>query len=483
MSNLLASLNVTASALNAFDLALETTQNNVANAQTPGFAKQTQTLDAAAFNLSAGEVGGVTAGAVISARDQFAEQNVHTQNMQLGASTQDVTSLTQLQNLFPVSQTSGIANALNGLFSSFSGWAESPNDSTAQQSVINNATTVAQAFQETATGLNQFAQTTDQQLQQTVSNINQLAAQLAGDNKLIQQGDIGDAGLDASIHNTLDQLSQYVNFTSTQQTDGTTTVLVDGQTPLVMGATQFSLGFQMAQPTNPAPVNASGPPNAVVLGFDGSDITSQITSGQLGSLLNTRNTVLPAYIGDAYQSGTINTLAQQFAETVNGMLTSGNITDGPPAQAGRALFTYDTTNSTNVAQTLAVDPTMDGTQLAAIQPGPPEVANGVALSLAGLSDPQGSTGQINGQSFTGYYGNMAANVGTALNVATDQQSAQQAAVAQAQNLRQQSSGVNLDQEAVSLVQFQKAYDANSRFVSVIDSITADLMNMIGTVAS
>ena len=37
MANILASLNVTAGALNAFDLALETTQNNVANAQTPGY--------------------------------------------------------------------------------------------------------------------------------------------------------------------------------------------------------------------------------------------------------------------------------------------------------------------------------------------------------------------------------------------------------------------------------------------------------------
>ena len=71
-------------------------------------------------------------------------------------------------------------------------------------------------------------------------------------------------------------------------------------------------------------------------------------------------------------------------------------------------------------------------------------------------------------------------MGTALNQATDQQTAQQSAVAQAENLRQQASGVNLDQEAVSLVQFQKAYDANSRFVTVIDTITSDLINMVAT---
>jgi flagellar hook-associated protein 1 len=483
MANILASLNVTAGALNAFDLALETTQNNVANAQTPGYVKQSLPLDSLAFNLPAGEIGGVSAGAVTSARDQFAEQNVHNQNILLGSATQDVNSLTQLQNLFPVSQSSGIANALNGLFSSFSGWSENPNDPSARQSVMQNAATVASTFQQTAQGLAEFTQTTNAQIQGTVTDINQLAAQLTAANQEIQEGNGANAGLDANIHNTLDQLSQFVNFTASQQSDGTYTILVDGQTPLVIGGQQFSLGSQMAQPTNPPPVNVNGPPHVVILGADGSDITSQVTGGQLGSLVNLRNTVLPTYIGDAYQSGSVNTLAQQFADRVNNLLTSGNVTDGPPPQAGTALFTYDTADPTNVAQSLAVNPSITGAQLAAIQPGPPEVANGIALTLAGLSNSQDPSDEINGQSYTGYYAGIASSVGTALNQAADQQTAQQSAVAQAENLRQQASGVNLDQEAVSLVQFQKAYDANSRFVTVIDTLTSDLINMVATTAA
>ncbi len=111
------------------------------------------------------------------------------------------------------------------------------------------------------------------------------------------------------------------------------------------------------------------------------------------------------------------------------------------------------------------------------------MANGIPLALAGLSNPQDPADEINGQSFTAYYAGIASSVGTALNQATDQQTAQQSAVAQAENLRQQASGVNLDQEAVSLVQFQKAYDANSRFVTVIDTITSDLINMVATTAT
>lgn len=483
MSNLLATLNVSATALNAFSLALETTQNNVANAQTPGYATQTQTLSSLAFNLGDGEIGGVLAGAVTSARDEFAEQNVHTQNALLGAASQNVTSLTQLQNIFPVSGGYSIADALNNLYSSFSGWSESPNDASAQQNVLNQAGAVASAFQNAAQGLSQFTQNTGGQIQRTISDINQLTSQLAADNQEIQQGNSGDAGLDANIHATLDQLSQYATFTAAKQNDGTYSILLDGQTPLVLGSQQYQLSSQMAQPANLAPVNDNAPPHAVILAPDGSDITSQVAGGQLGALVNLRNTVLPGIIGDAYQQGSINTLAQQFADRVNSLLTSGNITDGPPAQGGVPLFSYDTLNSTNAAASLSVNPDISAGQLAAIDPGPPEVSNGLAIDLSNLSNSQNAAGQIGGQTYTQYYADIASGVGLQLNTATQQQTARQSALAQAQSMRQQASGVSLDQEAVKLVQFQNAYEANSRFVTVIDTIAQDLMNMVATTAA
>jgi flagellar hook-associated protein 1 FlgK len=467
-------------ALGAYDAALLTIQNNIANAQTPGFAAQTQSLAAESFDVSNGLVGGVSDGQVISSRDEFAEQNVHNQNSQLGSATQTVNSLTELQNFFPISGTSGIPGALNNLYTSFSNWAETPNDSNARQNVLQNAATVAAQFQSTAQGLTQFAQSTDIQIQNTVTDINNLAAQLVADNKEIEIGNTHDAGLDANIHSTLDQLSQYVGFTTQKQSDGTYMVLADGQTPLVIGSQQYSISFQMSQPTNPAPTNPSGPPHAVIRAADGTDITGQVNSGQLGALVNLRNSVLPQYIGDAYQNGSINTLAQQFADRVNNLLTSGNISDGPPAQAGVPLFTYDTTNPTNVAATLAVSPSITQSQLAAIQTGPPEVSNGTALALAALANPQDPSSTIGGQSYTGYYATLAASVGTALSQETDSQTAQQAAVTQAQNLRQQESGVNINEQAVQLVQFQQTYAANSRFVSVIDTIANDIIQMVGT---
>jgi flagellar hook-associated protein 1 len=477
MSSLVASLSVTAGALNAFSESLETIQNNIANAQTAGYAAQSLPLEATTFDPPNGDLGGVTAGAVQSSRNEYDETALRNQTILLGAANQSVSSLTELQSLFDISGTSGIATSLNNLFAGFSAWAQSPNDASAQQNVITNATDLATTFQQTASGLSQFTQTTNQQLQQTVSTINQLAGQLQADNQQVQGGDSNDPALDANIHSTLDQLAQYVNFTATKQTDGTYTVLAGGQTPLVVGAQQYNLSLEMALPTNPPPTNATGPPSAQILASDGTDVTSQIDSGQLGALLTLRNTILPTYIGNAYQAGDINTMAQQFADSVNQQLTSGNISDGPPAQTGIALFTYDTVNSSNVAATIAVNPAIAAGQLAAIQPGPPEVANGVALSLAQMSDPTSAAQEINGVSYTDYYGDMASSIGASLDNATGQQTLQQSAVAQAQNLVQQASGVNLDSEAVNLVEFQRAYDANSHFVTVLDQITSDIILM------
>jgi len=95
-----------------------------------------------------------------------------------------------------------------------------------------------------------------------------------------------------------------------------------------------------------------------------------------------------------------------------------------------------------------------------------------------MSNGTDSADQIDGDTYSQFFGGMASSIGNALNNATGQQTVQQTAVAQAQNLRQQTSGVSLDEEATILVQFQRAYDANSRLISVLDQITLDAINIL-----
>ena len=478
MSNLLTSLLTSANTLSAYDQILQVSQNNISNANTPGFVKQRQALEALPFDPTTGRPGGVAAGDVVSARDEYAEQSVRRQNVLLGQAQQDVGSLTQVQSAFDISGDSGIPGALNGLFQSFSAWAQSPNDPVARQTVIEHATDVASAFQQTAANLTQTALDTQHTLAASVDAVNTLSGRLCSLNRLALANTGADSSLDAQIHSTLEDLSQYVSFTATQREDGSVTVLMNGETPLVVDGEQHKLSWTLTKPTSPEPTYTDAPGSLRLLAADGSDVTGKTTSGQLGSLLNTANTVLPAYLGDARQQGDLNRMAEQFAQRVNNLLTSGNVTDGPPAQAGVALFTYDA-NSTNAAATLAVDRNaVKPGLLGAIQPGPPYVSNGIPLALSGLASPQNSADKIDSESFTQFYGSMAARSGSLLNDANARVSVQQSTLSQAKNLRQQMSGVSLDEEATIVIQFQRAYEATSRMISILNQLTEDTINLL-----
>src|SRR2546423_881164 len=100
MGNLLVSLFNSANALGVYNQALATTENNVLNASTPGYAKQVQTLTALPFDIASGLPGGVGAGPIVSTRNAFAEQSVREQQSQLGYQQQISTDLQQLQNYF-----------------------------------------------------------------------------------------------------------------------------------------------------------------------------------------------------------------------------------------------------------------------------------------------------------------------------------------------------------------------------------------------
>lgn len=477
MSNLLTSLVNSATALRVFERVLVVSQNNVANVSTPGYAAQRLSLLATDFQPELGLVGGVRAGEIQSARSEYAEQAVRRQSQSLGFFDQTVASLAPLEAAFDISGERGIAGALNGLFQSFSAWSLSPNSTTARHAVIDSARQLAESFRQAAASLTSAAVDTDRQIRQTVEQINQLGVRLQQCN-LERRGGMNDAGLDAKVHTVLEELSELADFTVLFQPDGSVTVLLGGQTPLVVGEHHHPVSAAFYNSSEPPPEYPGATPPAHVVDWEGRDITSQISQGRLGGLLHLRNTVLPSLRGDAYQVGDLNLLAKAIADRVNQILTAGWITDGPPPESGVPLFTYDATNDALVAQSLALNPGITPGSLAAIDPGPPYVGNGTAMRLAGLVNPEDSADRIGGFSYTEYYGNLAARVGRMLVEARQNQDFRAQTVAQARYLRDEISGVSLDEEAVLLVEFQRAYQAAARMVSVLSELTEITVNLL-----
>ncbi len=476
MGSLFAALGTAGNSMDVLEQAIGVVQSNVANASTPDYVTQTLTLSASPFDTVNNVWGGVQAGVVQSARDVSAEQAVWSANESVGYSTQQSSSLNALQANFNVSGTTGVPGALSTLYSSFSAWSANPTDPTSQQQVITAAQGFAQAFNAASSSIEQIRTQTDQQASSTISEINRYSSQIAAINTQIRQSGGSNAGLQTQLYSTLEQLSNLAPISVQTQSDGTSTVLLGGQIPLVIGQNQMPLS--MASTPSPGAAYPGAAPDDQVLDSSGRDVTSLISGGTLGGLLNFRNTTVPSIIGDGQQQGTLNQLAQGVADRVNTLLTSGQISSDPPAVSGVPLFSYDGTSPTSVAGTLSVSPTVTGAQLAAIDPGPPVAANGIASHLAHLADPQSAADMLNGQSFTAFYSVLAADVGEQAASASTDQTTQTQQLAQAQNLRAQVSGVSLNDQASLLLQFQNSYQASAQVIGTIKTMLQTLFTTL-----
>ncbi len=234
MGNLFSALGTAGDALRAFQTALDVTQNNVTNSNTPDYAKQVPIFDSLSFQPQNGLLGGVAEQSQ-DTRSALADSAVRQQTSLLGQYQQLQTSLSSLQSVFDVSATSPIPTALNQLFQSFSNWSANPGDATAQSAVLSSASQVAAAFQQSANQLDSIRTSADGDIQSTVAQINQDAALIQSYNATIAKGSTPDPGMDAQLNSALESLSNLANIQVIRGNGNTVTVLLGGQTPLVIG--------------------------------------------------------------------------------------------------------------------------------------------------------------------------------------------------------------------------------------------------------
>jgi flagellar hook-associated protein 1 len=459
MGSLTTALLNSAGALQVFQQGFNVIENNVTNANTPGYSAQRQTLQAAPFEQGTGLLGGLRAGPVTSADSPFLDRAVRNQTQQLGSAQQQASDLNQIQPLFDTSGQALVPGALSAFFNSFSQLSVNPNDQPSRQNVITAAQTVAQQFNANALGIQRAQTSVQQEAGETVNTINQLAAQIANINREYQATPdrAQDGGLQAQLNSALDQLSQYASYTTIANPDGSYNVLIGGQTSLVTGAQSNAIT---------ANSTASG---TAIFDAQGNDITAQLQNtgsnnggGALGAELQTSNVTLPGYLNSR------NNIAQTFANSVNTALNQGLDSTGNPPTVN--LFQYN--GLTGAAATLSVT-NITPAQIAAASAGAPG-GNGNALAVANIANQA----IIGGSTITQAYGNLAGQVGQDVANAKQEQTTQQELVDQVKQQRQAATGVSLDAEAAQLLQLQQAYQAVGQLVTTLNQLTQTVIDMV-----
>ena len=449
MVGLNGSLSIATEALGAQTAALEVANNNIANANTPGYSRQVVSLSSAALVQQGMTVDeGVSYQGFTSVRDSVLDMAINAATSDQGSLTAQSTLLTQINSAFSGTAT-GIGASLSTLFSDISALSTTPTDPSARQTVLSDANALADAFHQGAAALSNASSAANQQVSAAVAQVNQLSQQIAALNGQIAETNGGDAGALTDQRDELTtQLAQLIGV-STTQTGGTPTLTTTNGSPLVIGDTSYALQVTTA------PDGA-----AHVLDAQGNDITDALSGGTIGGAITARDNAIPAL------SQQLDALASQFGSAMNSAQAEGYDLNGNP---GTAMFAVPTTGSAAAGISVALT---SGSQIAASSDGSSGSSGNVNALLAVQSSDLPS-----GASPTDTYASLVGNIGFAGSQVNSNLTATTSSLQQLTSQQDSESGVSIDEETANLIRYQQAYSAAARVISTINDMYGMLMNM------
>jgi flagellar hook-associated protein 1 FlgK len=310
--------------------ALQTTGNNIANANTQGYSRQQVELSTAKGQYTgAGFFGqGVNVTTVTRSYDRFLTAQASSTNSVASADAARNDQLTQLENVFPLGE-SGLGYAAGKLLNAFVDVANNPQDASSRQVVLTRAQELSTRFATAGAQLNTLQIGVTLDVRSAVDTLNSQAKQLADLNKQISALN----GTGQPPNDLLDQrdqliadISSKINVTTIQADDGSVGLFIGGGQSLVLGANANTL---KASPDDydPAKVQIT----LVEGGVDRPVLSQSITGGSIAGLLRFQNDDLSA----------ARNLLGQMAVAISGAINqqqSLGLDAGQPAAAGAPIF-------------------------------------------------------------------------------------------------------------------------------------------------
>src|SRR5689334_1328942 len=323
-------LNIGQRALMANYAALQVTGNNVANANTPGYSRQSVEL-ATAFSQQTGSGffgKGVDVTTVTRAHDAFLTREAATAASLAAADDARSSQLQKLETVFPTGED-GLGYTAQQLFNAFVDVSNKPQDTAARQVVLARVGDLAARFRAASDQLDAQQAGIAQDLRTSVESINALTTRIASLNANIASAQ----GTGHAPNDLLDQrdaaiadLSKIVQVTTVASADGTVGVFLGGAQRLVLGGESTPL-VALADPFDPAKVqlgvSEGGTTRAFPDGF--------IAGGSVAGLLRVQNHDIP----DA--RGLLGQMASAIAGALNDQQALG-VDLGSPPGAGAPLL-------------------------------------------------------------------------------------------------------------------------------------------------
>jgi flagellar hook-associated protein 1 FlgK len=376
---------ITASAISALQTnqaALNVVSNNVANLNTPGYARRVvneQTLSAD------GQLTGVDIATVERVTNQFLQQEQLAAGGTASQYDTMATLFSQLNGLLGgPGDNQSLATQLTNVASAFATASQAPTSSASQTGVLNALNGLASSFSNVSSTISSLQNQVDQQVVNSVGSTNTLIQQVYQLNAQIKtanaSGDQASALLDQR-DTALNNLAQVMGIKTTTNADGSVNVSTTDGINLVSntyaqlsysgGAQNGSYSNITIQDVNPANGNLLGSPQA---------LDPHLSSGSLKGMIDMRDQVL----GGLGQS--LGNLAQQTALAFNAQSNANAAFPPPTSLTGRdtGLLSTDALNFTGDTTIAVTDSSGNLVSRIDVDFGPPgtlSVDGGAAQSL------------------------------------------------------------------------------------------------------
>jgi flagellar hook-associated protein 1 FlgK len=458
MPGLFGALSVGARGLQAQQYGAQVSGANIANATTDGYHREdTQITSGGAFS-------GTQAVTIKRAGQSYLEQNVRQQAATAKFSYTRAQQLVPVQDAMADLSSSGLGQSLSDVFASLRNLSASPADLAVRADVLGRLQGFVGHVNQSGQALLAQRAQLDQQVRAIVSDANSQIKVIASLNAdiaaAIASGDPATNLMD-SRDSAVQALAQDVGARVDLDRSGNYTVTIGEGLTVVNGASTLPLGTA----TDPV----TGLQHVVLPNTSFGTLDARL-SGSAGGMLQVRDQDIV----------TAQSLLDGFAyDTLTAMNTAhlaGTDLQGNP---GANLFTPTALAGAAVALTL--NPALAGNpqKLAAAQSGTPLAPvpgdNRNADVLVALQTSLVASGAT--QTLHQSLGSIVAIIGAQKQQADVNTQQGTNRLQQAENLREQESGVNVEEQIIHLTQFQTAHGAAARFISVIDDMLSTLLKL------
>lgn len=476
MGSTFGSLETGVRALRAHQLALQTTGQNISNADTPGYSRQIAILQATTpytypgLNRegSAGQIGtGVEVTEIQRMRDEFIDYQMRDETSLKGRWQMRQKTLEQMEVVFNEPSDTAVSTRLGQFWDSLQELATRSDDSSVRATVRENAIVFTETVKHTYNQLTELQADLDEEVEVFTGKVNTLATQIAALNDVITKV----KGTNQAPNDLFDQRELLVQNLADLVDIGVHNDSL-GRYTISLGGTLLVAGDKTSRLKVQKDFDNQGM-NKVV--WEKNGVGATINNGQIQGLIEMRDEELQGYIDS------LNDFTSSLIERFNEVHRAGF---GMYDSSGNNFFTG--TDASDVGVNPLIVENLN------IIAGSVDISEGVGLPRGAAGNGENAINLahvisrellLGGGSVTlsEYYNGLVAKLGIDAEKANSTTNNQVTLINYLADRQESISGVSMDEEMANMIKFQNAYNASARYVTTIDEMLERLINGVGLV--